>query len=94
MISSGWRTLHAPLQALALGPAVQGPLRHEVTCILYTCIQVTCMTQGAACLFFDDRAHCTVHQACNNYYIVLETIEKTVVVSERASDGSLLLGES
>eukprot|EP00439_Symbiodinium_sp_Y106_P086985 s383_g37.t2 len=29
------------------------------------------------------------HEACNNYYIVLETIEKTVVVSERASDGSL-----
>lgn len=29
------------------------------------------------------------HEACNNYYVVLETIEKTVVVSERASDGSL-----
>ena len=29
------------------------------------------------------------HEACNNYYIVLETIEKTVIVTERMSDGSL-----
>ncbi|CAE6924796.1 unnamed protein product [Symbiodinium sp. CCMP2592] len=29
------------------------------------------------------------HEACNNYYIVLETTEKTVIVTERMSDGSL-----
>ena len=29
------------------------------------------------------------HEACNNYYIVLDTNEKSVLVTERKSDGSL-----
>jgi len=29
------------------------------------------------------------HEACNNYYVVLETEEKTLIVAERMADGSL-----
>ena len=32
-------------------------------------------------------------EACNNYYIVLETEEKSIVVTERLADGSLSLGQ-
>ena len=33
-------------------------------------------------------------EACNNFYMVLETEEKSIVVTERLADGSLLFGSS
>lgn len=35
------------------------------------------------------RASC---KACNNYYMVLETAEKSIIVTERLADGSLFFG--
>ena len=43
-----------------------------------------------ACSGFSDFV-CRSTQACNNYYVVLETHEKSVIVTERMSDGSLQL---
>lgn len=31
-------------------------------------------------------------EACNNYYMVLETEEKSIVVTERLANGTLLFG--